>query len=77
VAESGSFSAAARAAGLSQPNLSGQGHGVGEDLWRCGCSTAAAAASRRPETGRQLHGLTTRLFALQDEARALQRVSRR
>ena len=37
----------------------------------CGCSTAAAAASRRPRPAGSCTALTTRLFALQDEARAL------
>jgi LysR family transcriptional regulator, low CO2-responsive transcriptional regulator len=70
VAESGSFSAAARQSGLSQPNLSGQvtalEKGYGVRLFdRRGRSVLPT------ETGRQLHGVTTRLFALQDEARAL------
>src|SRR5712672_2880644 len=70
VAESGSFSSAARASGLSQPNLSGQVTALektyGVHLFDRGGRTVTPT-----ETGRQLHGLTTRLFALQDEARAL------
>ncbi len=70
VAEAGSFSAAARASGLSQPNLSGQvtalEHAYGVRLF-----DRSARSVRPTETGRQLHGVTTRLFALQDEARAL------
>lgn len=70
VAESGSFSAAARAAGVSQPNLSGQ-------VTALEASYGVRLFDRRgrtvvpTETGRQLHGITSRLFALQDEARAL------
>ena len=70
VAESGSFSAAARASGLSQPNLSSQvtalERGYGVRLFDRRGRTVAPT-----ETGRQLHGITTRLFALHDEARAL------
>lgn len=70
VAESGSFSAAARASGLSQPNLSSQvtalERGYGVRLFDRRGRTVVPT-----ETGRQLHGITTRLFALHDEARAL------
>lgn len=70
VAESGSFSAAARASGLSQPNLSSQvtalEQGYGVRLFDRRGRTVVPT-----ETGRQLHGITTRLFALQEEARAL------
>ena len=70
VADSGSFSAAARASGLSQPNLSSQvtalERGYGVRLFDRRGRTVAPT-----ETGRQLHGITTRLFALHDEARAL------
>lgn len=70
VAESGSFSAAARDSGLSQPNLSGQvtalekAHGV-RLFDRLGRSVVPT------ETGRQLQEITARLFAAQDEAQAL------
>ena len=37
----------------------------------CACSTGAAAASRRPRPAGSSMALTTRLFALQDEAQAL------
>ena len=70
VAEAGSFSAAARASGLSQPNLSGQvtalERGYGVRLF-----DRKSRAVTPTETGRQLHGITTRLFAIQDEAQAL------
>ena len=70
VADSGSFSAAARASGLSQPNLSSQvtalERGYGVRLFDRRGRTVVPT-----ETGRQLHGITTRLFALHDEARAL------
>ena len=70
VAEAGSFSAAARASGLSQPNLSGQvtalEKGYGVRLFDRKSRNVTPT-----ETGRQLHGITTRLFAVQDEAQAL------
>ena len=70
VAESGSFSAAARASGLSQPNLSGQVTAL-EKAYGVRLFDRGGRSVVPTETGRQLHGLTTRLFALQDEARAL------
>jgi aminoethylphosphonate catabolism LysR family transcriptional regulator len=70
VAESGSFSAAARASGLSQPNLSSQVT-VLEQTYGVRLFDRRGRSVLPTETGRQLHGITTRLFAVQDEARAL------
>ncbi|MDI1283641.1 MAG: LysR substrate-binding domain-containing protein [Reyranella sp.] len=70
VAEQGSFSAAARASGLSQPNLSGQVTAL-EKAYGVHLFDRRGRSVTPTETGRQLHGVTTRLFALQDEARAL------
>ncbi|MFO1159569.1 MAG: LysR substrate-binding domain-containing protein [Reyranellaceae bacterium] len=70
VADSGSFSAAARASGLSQPNLSGQVTAL-EKTYSVRLFDRRGRSIVPTETGRQLHGLTTRLFALQEEARAL------
>src|SRR5690242_12436104 len=70
VAESGSFSAAARASGLSQPNLSSQVTAL-EQAYRVRLFDRRGRSVLPTETGRQLHGITTRLFAVQDEAQAL------
>ncbi|WP_421999982.1 LysR substrate-binding domain-containing protein [Reyranella sp.] len=70
VAESGSFSAAARASGLSQPNLSSQVTAL-EQRYGVRLFDRRGRTVVPTETGRQLHGITTRLFAVQDEARAL------
>lgn len=70
VAESGSFSAAARQSGLSQPNLSGQVTAL-EKAYGVRLFDRRGRSVRPTETGRQLHGVTTRLFAVQDEAQAL------
>jgi LysR family transcriptional regulator, low CO2-responsive transcriptional regulator len=70
VAESGSFSAAARASGLSQPNLSSQVTAL-EQAYGVRLFDRRGRSVLPTETGRQLHGVTTRLFAVQDEARAL------
>lgn len=70
VAESGSFSAAARDSGLSQPNLSGQVTAL-EKAYGIRLFDRRGRAIVLTETGRQLHGITTRLFAVQDEAQAL------
>jgi aminoethylphosphonate catabolism LysR family transcriptional regulator len=70
VAESGSFSAAARQSGLSQPNLSGQVTAL-EKAYGVRLFDRRGRTVLPTETGRQLHGVTARLFALQDEARAL------
>jgi aminoethylphosphonate catabolism LysR family transcriptional regulator len=70
VAESGSFSAAARASGASQPNLSGQVTAL-EKAYGVHLFDRRGRSVAPTETGRQLHGITSRLFALQDEAQAL------
>jgi aminoethylphosphonate catabolism LysR family transcriptional regulator len=70
VAESGSFSAAARQSGLSQPNLSGQVTAL-EKAYGVRLFDRRGRSVLPTETGRQLHGVTTRLFAVQDEAQAL------
>ena len=70
VAESGSFSAAARQSGSSQPNLSGQVTAL-EKAYGVRLFDRRGRSVLPTETGRQLHGVTTRLFALQDEAQAL------
>ena len=70
VAEAASFSAAARQSGLSQPNLSGQVTAL-EKAYGVHLFDRRGRSVAPTETGRQLHGITTRLFALQDEAQAL------
>jgi len=70
VAESGSFSAAARQSGLSQPNLSGQVTAL-EKAYGVHLFDRRGRSVAPTETGRQLHGITSRLFALQEEAQAL------
>lgn len=70
VAEAGSFSAAGRASGLSQPNLSGQVTAL-EKSYGVRLFDRRGRTVTPTETGRQLHGITTRLFAMQDEAQAL------
>jgi aminoethylphosphonate catabolism LysR family transcriptional regulator len=70
VAESGSFSAAARDSGLSQPNLSGQVTAL-EKAYGVRLFDRRGRQVVPTETGRQLQGITARLFAVQDEAQAL------
>ena len=70
VAEAGSFSAAARDSGLSQPNLSGQVATL-ERGWGVRLFARQGRSIAPTETGRQLQAITTRLFAAEDEARAL------
>jgi aminoethylphosphonate catabolism LysR family transcriptional regulator len=70
VADSGSFSGAARDSGLSQPNLSGQVTAL-EKAYGVRLFDRRGRHVVPTETGRQLQGITTRLFALQDEAQAL------
>ena len=70
VAESGSFSAAARNAGLSQPNLSGQVTAL-EKAYGIRLFDRRGRSVVPTETGRQLQGITSRLFAVQEEAQAL------
>jgi LysR family transcriptional regulator, low CO2-responsive transcriptional regulator len=70
VAEHGSFSAAARASALSQPNLSSQVTAL-EEAYGVRLFDRRGRTVVLTETGRQLHGITARLFAAQEEARAL------
>ncbi|HYC63395.1 MAG TPA: LysR substrate-binding domain-containing protein [Reyranellaceae bacterium] len=70
VAEAGSFSAAARDAGLSQPNLSGQVTAL-EKAYGVRLFDRRGRQVVPTDTGRQLQGITARLFAAQDEAMAL------
>jgi LysR family transcriptional regulator, low CO2-responsive transcriptional regulator len=70
VAEAGSFSAAGRASAISQPNLSGQVTAL-ERAYGVRLFERRGRSVTPTETGRQLHGITTRLFALRDEAQAL------
>ena len=70
VAEAGSFSAAGRASGISQPNLSGQVAAL-ERAYGVRLFERRGRSVTLTETGRQLQGITTRLFALRDEAQAL------
>jgi aminoethylphosphonate catabolism LysR family transcriptional regulator len=70
VAESGSFSNAARDSGLSQPNLSGQVTAL-EKAYGVRLFDRRGRSVVPTETGRQLQGITARLFAVQEEAQAL------
>lgn len=70
VAEAGSFSAAARDSGLSQPNLSGQVTAL-EKAYGLRLFDRRGRSVVPTETGRQLQGITARLFAIQEEAKAL------
>src|SRR3974390_1899058 len=70
VAESGSFSAAARDSGVSQPHLSGQVAAL-ERGWGVRLFERRGRSVIPTETGRQLQAITTRLFAVEEEARAL------
>jgi len=70
VARHGSFTRAARAEGLSQPNLSGQVKAL-EDAYGVRLFERRGRGVELSQLGRQLHALTDRLFALEDEARAL------
>jgi LysR family transcriptional regulator, low CO2-responsive transcriptional regulator len=70
VAGAGSFSAAGRASGISQPNLSGQVAAL-ERAYGVRLFERRGRSVTPTETGRQLQGITTRLFALRDEAQAL------
>jgi aminoethylphosphonate catabolism LysR family transcriptional regulator len=70
VAEAGSFSAAARASGLSQPNLSGQVTAL-ERAYGIRLFDRRGRSVVPTESGRQLQGITSRLFAVQEEAQSL------
>ncbi|MGQ0676097.1 MAG: LysR substrate-binding domain-containing protein [Rhodospirillales bacterium] len=70
VAREGSFTRAARAAGLSQPNLSGQVKAL-EERYRQLLFERRGRGARMTEAGRRLYAVTDRLFAAEDEARAV------
>ncbi len=70
VAESGSFSAAARASGSSQPNLSGQVTAL-EKAYGVRLFDRRGRSVTPTETGRNLQLISARLFAAEEEARAL------
>jgi aminoethylphosphonate catabolism LysR family transcriptional regulator len=70
VAREGSFTRAARAAGLSQPNLSGQVKAL-EGAYGVRLFERRGRGVEMTELGRQLYALTDRVFALEGEAQAL------
>jgi aminoethylphosphonate catabolism LysR family transcriptional regulator len=70
VAEAGGFSLAARAAGLSQPTLSAQVRAL-EAGYGVGLFDRQGRGVRMTPAGQSLYTITTRLFAAEDEARAL------
>jgi len=70
VAEAGGFSLAARAEGLSQPTLSAQVRAL-EAGYGVGLFDRRGRGVRMTPAGQSLHAITTRLFAAEDEARAL------
>lgn len=70
VAREGSFTRAAKAAGLSQPNLSGQVKALEESYGQLLFERRGRGA-QMTEIGRQLYAVTDRLFAAQGEAEAL------
>lgn len=70
VARQGSFTRAARAEGLSQPNLSGQVKAL-EEAYGVRLFERRGRGVELSELGRQLYAITDRLYALEDEAQAL------
>ena len=70
VAREGSFTRAARAAGLSQPNLSGQVKALEASYGQLLFERRGRGA-QMTETGRRLYAITERLFAAEGEAQAL------
>jgi aminoethylphosphonate catabolism LysR family transcriptional regulator len=70
VAEAGSFSLAARAAGLSQPTLSAQVRAL-EATYAVDLFDRRGRGVRMTPTGQSLFALTTRLIGAEEEARAL------
>jgi aminoethylphosphonate catabolism LysR family transcriptional regulator len=70
VADAGSFSLAARTAGLSQPTLSAQVRAL-EASYAVDLFDRRGRGVRMTPTGQSLFALTTRLVAAEDEARAL------
>lgn len=70
VARQGSFTRAARAEGLSQPNLSGQVKAL-EEAYGVRLFERRGRGVELSELGRKLYAITDRLYALEDEAQAL------
>ena len=70
VAEAGSFSAAARAGGVSQPTLSAQVKML-EATYGVALFDRRGRGARLTPLGQSLHAVTERLFAAEEEARAL------
>lgn len=70
VAQAGSFTLAARAEGLSQPTLSAQVRGL-EATYGVGLFDRLGRGVQMTPAGQSLYTVTTRLFAAEDEARAL------
>jgi len=70
VADAGSFSLAARTAGLSQPTLSAQVRAL-EASYAVDLFDRRGRGVRMTPTGQSLFALTTRLIAAEEEARAL------
>jgi len=70
VAAAGGFSLAARAEGLSQPTLSAQVRAL-EAGYGVGLFDRQGRGVRLTPAGQSLYAVTTRLFAAEDEARAL------
>ncbi|HRK24080.1 MAG TPA: LysR family transcriptional regulator, partial [Beijerinckiaceae bacterium] len=70
VAEAGSFTRAAAATGLSQPTLSSQVRLI-EQQHEAGLFDRKGRGVTLTPLGRRLYDITTRLFAAEDEARAL------
>jgi aminoethylphosphonate catabolism LysR family transcriptional regulator len=70
VARQGSFTRAARAEGLSQPNLSGQVKAL-EEAYGVRLFERRGRGVELSELGRRLYAITDRLYALEDEAQAL------
>lgn len=70
VAEAGSFSGAARAGGVSQPTLSAQVKAL-EATYGVALFDRRGRGAGLTPLGQSLHAVTTRLFAAEEEARAL------
>jgi DNA-binding transcriptional LysR family regulator len=70
VAHEKSFTKAAEVARVSQPTLSGQVKAL-EDTYRARLFERRGRGVQLTELGQNLHALTQRLFALEDEAQAL------
>jgi aminoethylphosphonate catabolism LysR family transcriptional regulator len=70
VAKEGSFTRAARAAGLGQPNLSGQVKNL-ESTYGVRLFERRGRGAELTEIGHRLYAVTDRLFALEDDAEAL------